>query len=61
MKKIGPLRISLAIFTCKSCKRDFNNRLTHTCVTGMDELGVPASMRKARDAKRAAANKKRRG
>ncbi|MFD9950797.1 hypothetical protein ACFWYW_58545 [Nonomuraea sp. NPDC059023] len=44
--------------TCKKCKREYTNPFTHTCVVGIDMLGVPASMRKARAKKKADARKR---
>ena len=52
------IRLTIAVITCKRCKVSHNNPLTHRCVTTMADLGVPANLRKARDAKRAAAAKR---
>ncbi|WP_157253243.1 hypothetical protein [Nonomuraea typhae] len=52
------LSVRVTLFTCKHCRRQHNNPLTHACRVGMAELGVPASMRKAQKAKEAAARKK---
>lgn len=48
--KIGPVKIavSLAMFTCRHCGDEYNNRLKHTCVMTVGQLGVPHAMRKPR-------------
>lgn len=40
------VRVSIALITCKRCRAEHNNPLTHACVVTMAELGKPASMRK---------------
>ncbi|MFI6496941.1 hypothetical protein [Nonomuraea typhae] len=50
--------VKVTLLTCKKCGRPHNNPFTHACVVGMEQLGAPASMRRARDAKKAAAMKR---
>ncbi|MFI6296898.1 hypothetical protein ACIBEJ_35275 [Nonomuraea sp. NPDC050790] len=52
------VRLNVTLLTCKRCQQEHNNPFTHTCRVGMNELGVPAGMRKARDKKRAAAQRR---
>jgi hypothetical protein len=39
------IRLSVSLFTCGKCHREYNNRLTHVCRVSMRELGKPASKR----------------
>lgn len=33
------IKISLALLTCKTCGRDYNNPLTHTCQISFSKAG----------------------
>jgi hypothetical protein len=40
------IRVSVSLFTCKHCRRDYNNKLAHVCYVPWTAISRPAPMRK---------------